>query len=302
MLIARKLTAFARVDVAGDFNDALRARVNITLELSFLPPYIKHGINVWTFRPAICHSETIGVTSIKIECSTTYTETDFPQRQFHLFFSLFSRMRRRRIIARVMSRSPFHRLRNTRTHARVSAFADSCRATHGSSWWNITVCLGLAFTEPRPEQKPANARIRLIGSFETERPRRPKSFPSPPTEADDVNLQFKLHFRVSRYNWGPAHRETAHRRTEVMVRSRFMPNRSARDRPNTLHAATHRIASHRDGGCARSKGGAGPIPIHILRPFFDYHTVADNSSGSGRSFANEEELKAQNGVNKKLTR
>lgn len=127
MLIARKLTAFARVGIAGDFNDALRARVNITLELSFLPLYIKHGINVWTFRPAIYHSETIVVTnaSIKIEWRRI-----FPRRgmQFSLFFlPLFPRRttthHRSRDVA--FSFSPATEY----THARVSAFAGSCRAT-----------------------------------------------------------------------------------------------------------------------------------------------------------------------------
>jgi len=108
---------------------------------------------------------------------------------------------------------------------------------------NITVQSRI--TEPRRSRSAAHTFDWIIRN----RPaRRPKSFPSP-WPRDDVNLQFKLHFRVSRYNWGldarrGTSRNCATARTEVMVRA-------DRDScqidlaPSTKFCGTHPIAMTR---------------------------------------------------------
>lgn len=180
-----------------------------------------------------------------------------------------------------MSRSPFHRLRNTRMHGfprlvcvgaehtalvvmKYNGVSRSCITNRGRSRSHRAYTFDWIIRN-RPASSRARNRLPCLDR--------------------ETNLQFKLHFRVSRYNWGPAHRETAHRRSEVMVRSRFMPNRSREIDQTLIHASpSHRIASR----VCEVEGRRWPHSVsRILRPFFDYHTVSDNSDAA--SSASEEE-------------
>lgn len=182
-----------------------------------------------------------------------------------------------------MSRSPFQRLL---VYTRVSVFPRSARSRDGYNGVSIMhyraakeqkhyACIWLDHSKPS-DRRP-------IGG--------PKLFPSL-RPRDDVNLQFKLHFRVSRYNWGPAARRIAKLRTnaarrgglwpvEVMVRSRFMPNRSREI--DEIPPRMARIASQRR--VCEVKGRRWPHSdwYNILRPLFDYHIVPQ----FGRRFTQE---------------